>query len=520
LPESDLLARAAEASPDGITLADVREPDQPLIYVNPAFEALSGYAREEILGQNCRVLQADDRDQPAVAELRDAIAERRPAHVLLRNYRRDGRLFWNELHMAPVRNSAGITTHFVGIQQDVTRREHLRQALTSQEALFRSLFESAGMGILLTDVEGRIWRTNEALAEMLGWPAETLKGWNIDALIAEADREAGQADRHALLRGETDRISRERRYRHADGSTVWALVEARAVRDSHGRPEYLVGMVSDITDRKADEEERQQLLDILEAAPDIIGIADTEGRLVYRNASGWRMLGMPEEAGLPGDPIEQFHPDWARRRVAEEGLPTAAREGMWQGEAAMINAAGDEVPVAQVILAHYDRDGAVRHYSTLIRDISAQKAEEERLRASETIYRRIIESAREGFELIHQSASGSTAARDKFPVDHDGGVDFLDVADIQFLQADGNYAVAFTRSRHFLSGFSLAEAERRLTGKGFLRCHRSYLVNPDHVHSMRVLDGQTYLVMATDKADRIPVSRRNLESVRAALGLS
>src|SRR3712207_9210307 len=97
-----LLGRAVTASSNGIIITDPPVPDNPIVYVNPAFEEISGYTADEVLGHNCRFLQADDRDQPALDELREALAEGRECRVVLRNYRKDGTPFWNELYVSPI----------------------------------------------------------------------------------------------------------------------------------------------------------------------------------------------------------------------------------------------------------------------------------------------------------------------------------------------------------------------------------------------------------------------------------
>jgi diguanylate cyclase (GGDEF)-like protein/PAS domain S-box-containing protein len=120
--ELRLQQRAIEASANGIVIVDALDPEQPILFVNPAFERITGYASDEVVGRNCRFLQAADRDQPPLKVLRQAIAGERECRVLLRNYRKDGSLFWNELHIAPVYGEDGRTTHFVGVQIDVSER--------------------------------------------------------------------------------------------------------------------------------------------------------------------------------------------------------------------------------------------------------------------------------------------------------------------------------------------------------------------------------------------------------------
>lgn len=118
-----------DASNDGIVVAEQEGDDTILIYVNTAFERLTGYSRDEILYQDCRFLQADDRDQLGRARIRKALAEGRPCREVLRNYRKDGSAFWNELSITPVRHNSEQRTYFIGIQKDVSRQVELEREL-------------------------------------------------------------------------------------------------------------------------------------------------------------------------------------------------------------------------------------------------------------------------------------------------------------------------------------------------------------------------------------------------------
>jgi len=126
---AQLLQSMVEASNDGIVVAEQEGDDTILIYVNAAFERLTGYSRDEILYQDCRFLQADDRDQLGRARIRKALAEGRPCREVLRNYRKDGSAFWNELSITPVRFDVEQRTYFIGIQKDVSRQVALEREL-------------------------------------------------------------------------------------------------------------------------------------------------------------------------------------------------------------------------------------------------------------------------------------------------------------------------------------------------------------------------------------------------------
>ena len=125
--------RAVEASVNPVMIVSATDPDMALVYVNHAFEQVTGYARDEAIGRNCRYLQGKDRDQPELDKIRLAIAEQRDGQALLRNYRKDGSLFWNMLHVTPVRDPrSGAVTHFVGVQHDITDVKRYQDELEHQ----------------------------------------------------------------------------------------------------------------------------------------------------------------------------------------------------------------------------------------------------------------------------------------------------------------------------------------------------------------------------------------------------
>ena len=120
--DQGLFRRLVESSPEGVVLVDAQGADHPVIYVNPAFEALTGYSAAELIGRNLRLLQADDREQDGRHRLRDAMSRGETCRVLLRNYRKDGSLFWNEMTVMPLRHPDGCVTHYAGHHRDAGER--------------------------------------------------------------------------------------------------------------------------------------------------------------------------------------------------------------------------------------------------------------------------------------------------------------------------------------------------------------------------------------------------------------
>jgi len=134
-----LLQLVIEASNDGIVVAEQEGDDNILIYANPAFERLTGYAVDDILYRDCRFLQGEDRDQPALQAIREAVKNNQPCRQIIRNYRKDGTPFWNELSITPVFNEGDQLTYFIGIQKNVTAEVDTLQRVEALEAEIREL---------------------------------------------------------------------------------------------------------------------------------------------------------------------------------------------------------------------------------------------------------------------------------------------------------------------------------------------------------------------------------------------
>jgi len=129
-----LLQLVVDSSNDGIVVAEQEGDDNILIYANKAFEVMTGYASDDILYQDCRFLQGDDRQQEGLALIREAIINNQPCRQVLRNYRKDGTSFWNELSITPVFNDAEKLMYFIGIQKDVTEQVLAQQKVVELQA--------------------------------------------------------------------------------------------------------------------------------------------------------------------------------------------------------------------------------------------------------------------------------------------------------------------------------------------------------------------------------------------------
>ena len=256
-----------------------------------------------------------------------------------------------------------------------TERARVMETLAGRESLFRALFTSAGSGIALVDEQGRPLKTNRALQQMLGYSEEELAQLPFTTFTHADDLDKDWGLFQELLDGQREFYRIEKRFVRKDGRVIWGQLTASVARDAAGKPLFFIGMVEDITERKDAEDAQRRLTAILEATPDFVGIADANLRTRYVNRGGRELIGIGVDD--PWDVmIPEYHPAWAAERILKEGIPTAIRDGVWTGDSALIGADGREIPVSQVILAHYDASGQLSYLSTVLRDISDRKQHE------------------------------------------------------------------------------------------------------------------------------------------------
>jgi PAS domain S-box-containing protein len=269
-----LLERAVSSSVNGILIADMSQPDYPVVFANPVVERITGYSSTELLGKNCRFLQGADREQPALNEVRRALHEKRECKVMLRNYRKDGTPFWNELFLSPVRNDLGIITHFVGVLHDVTEQVQTERELTVARDFLKQLMDTVPDPIFVKDAADRWIDGNAAFWSFLGRsPVDVLGTSAYDFFPkAQADR-SWHEDNQAVVGNDNNEDGSNEDGSNEDeeilpdgqGKLHTFLVKKNAFTDADGS-KVLVGVMRDISRRKEVEEALHQRTNELRAA--------------------------------------------------------------------------------------------------------------------------------------------------------------------------------------------------------------------------------------------------------------
>ncbi|OLV17571.1 PAS domain S-box protein [Deinococcus marmoris] len=201
-PGSRLLSYALDACVIGVIITDAQQADYPMVYVNPAFERLTGYPAAELIGRNPRFLQGKDRDQEASREIRTALAAGQGLTTVLRNYRKDGTRFLNELTISPLYDAAGNLTHHLGFQTDATLLEKARQAEALAREQMTATLGRMTDGFLSLDPNWNVTYVNPAAARISNRRPEDFVGQNLFTLFPEySGLGIGQAIQQAAASG-------------------------------------------------------------------------------------------------------------------------------------------------------------------------------------------------------------------------------------------------------------------------------------------------------------------------------
>ncbi len=379
------LARAIASVSDGVLITDPNQPDNPIIYSNPAFERITGYQPEEILGGNCRFLQGAGTDSEALSLIRTAIAQRREVKATLLNYRKNGQPFWNELKISPVFSDQGDLLYFVGIQTDITQRKQAEEALHRREQQFKALVENTPDLIIRCDRQLRYVYVNPAVERITGTRAQVFLG--------KANQELGYSKELCQLWDETlikvFETGTEQAIEYQAPSVSGLLTfQSRVVPefDKDGSIQYALVVSREISQLKQAEaalrqsEERFQL--IARATNDAIWDWDLLTDAVWWNESVDTLFGYCASQVGPDASwwYEHIHPEDRERVVEGVHAAIASSDSFWSDAYRYSRADGSYADVLdRGYIIRDDKRKPVRMIGGMT-DITSRKRAEEKIR--------------------------------------------------------------------------------------------------------------------------------------------
>jgi rsbT co-antagonist protein RsbR len=277
---------------------------------------------------------------------------------------------------------AALRQRVIELEQQLAACRQVHAAF-ADENMFRQIFERSVDAMLLSNGQ-QILDCNQAAVAILGCRDRD----HILALTSEHLSPPTQPDGRPSGEKAFEMVSRvleqgslrfEWTHRRADGELFPAEILLIALPQASGQPLFF-SIMHDITERKRIEAARVRLETIIEATPDFVGMADMQGQVTYFNQAARHMLGLEPDADVTQICMTDTHPTWVNDLIMREAMPAVMQQGIWRGQTAFVNPAGQETPVSQVILGHRGPDGALQFLSTMCRDISEQVHTEQALR--------------------------------------------------------------------------------------------------------------------------------------------
>jgi len=253
-----LLEKAINSTDIGITITDANKEDNPIIFANDAFINLTGYSREEIIGENCRFLQADDHNQDGLKDLRDYIKNGEKGRSIIRNYKKDGTPFWNELSIAPITDEHQKLSHFIGIQNDITKLIATQQELKNEKDRHSLITENSSDMISRNSFDGTYLYVTPSSKQLLGYTPEELIGKNAFDLMHPEDKEKVD-EAHKVLHESSknnETVTVSYRKKTKSGNYKWVETVSRAsLNPENNAIVEIQANTRDITKRKSHEME-------------------------------------------------------------------------------------------------------------------------------------------------------------------------------------------------------------------------------------------------------------------------
>jgi len=348
---------------DGLIVSDAQRPDDPVVYCNRAAELITGYAEHETLGRNMRFLQGPDTSEDARTAIREALQHEQSCTTVIKNYKKDGTPFWNEMSVVPIFDAGGTCTHVLGIIHDITAHRQDRRELQQSKRRLRRIIDAVPQCIFLKDEAGTYVLANKATARYLGTTRERLEGATDQEFASSGDgRDFRADDRSVIQTGEPKAFTET--IVHADNEERIVQIEMLPFESALQDERQLLVIVTDITPRVRSEERWRRLVRY-HPEPILISV---DAKIQYVNAAGARAFGVSSADALIGESVLSFIAPAAHDEIRARSEAVKRGERTEPFEHRLIRPSGEEriVEAFSVPITYHGQAAA----QTVVRDIT------------------------------------------------------------------------------------------------------------------------------------------------------
>ncbi len=379
-----LLERAINATSNGIIITDALNPKNPIIYVNSGFEKLTGFTQEEAIGKNCSFLQKGDKNQEGIEIIRKSLEEGIESTTVIRNYRKDGTLFWNQVNICPVFNHRGRLIHFIGVQKDMTEAKKAQEELE----LTRFSINHSQECVFWIGSDGKFVYVNDTACEALEYSKSqllTMYVWDITVDYLKEE-----------WNGHWEEIKKYRHFsfvkEHISASGKIYPVEINVNYIEFNGQEYNCAFARNISKTKeimeALRESEERFRSIFEQAAVGIIQVSKERKFIELNQKAADFLGYSYEEMLELGCKDIVHPDTELEYERQVNLLLEKKINTVYLEKKFFKKNGSIVWGDVNVSLVRDSQEQLQYFIAVIRDITAQKQMEEALKQSEERFRR------------------------------------------------------------------------------------------------------------------------------------
>lgn len=370
--------RALNKVQEGVSIGN---PLRQLVYVNDAYARITGYSREELLGQSCgKFLHGKATHPDTLKHIRTAMDAGLPFQGEILNYRKDGTPFWNDLSITPIFDDHGDLQEYFAVQRDITSQKEAELELQKSKETLDLVLKSSNDGIWDWNVIDDTIERSLSWSQILGHTTQGLAANRAEwlALIHPDDLERANQQMNSFLAGEQSRYSMELRMRHLDGHYVYVLTRGYIVRDAQGQAVRVCGTTSDLSVQKEADAKLSLAAAVFQQSREGITVTDAQCNIIMVNKAFTDMTGYTEAEVLGNNPRLQAS-GRHNRDFFQAMWESIAAKGHWEGEIWNCRKDGTIYPEWLTIAAMRNGKNEVTHYIGSFSDLSDAKAAEGRI---------------------------------------------------------------------------------------------------------------------------------------------
>ncbi len=396
---------AIQKTANGVVITDATSHDNPVIFCNPAYEKMTGYKSDEVIGKNPRFLQGPDTDRSTIEKIRNTLKKQEECNVIILNYKKDGTAFWNEIRIIPIHDKKGKLVNFLGIKRDISDRIDDEKTIKASETKFRSIVEQSIDGVMLIDEAGMVVEWNHALEKITGFSKKETMGKSLFELKLNKEVE-GEVSKESsykfqnIIREIIEKKGTKYFNRTFEDELITKKGEIKSLQSIvypiiTDKGVMIGSVIRDITQTKRIEKQNVILNRAIESSASGVVLFDLNFYVQYVNKSIIQMMGAENDSELKGRSVFDFISENDIEVVRNEYIPELLKNSEWFGEIELKRLNGQPVS-GEVNCSFVINDQNIPVYMlAIINDITERKKSEEALKESERRYRLVVDHIKE-----------------------------------------------------------------------------------------------------------------------------